>query len=149
MLSIDFDFSIPGYSRRDIGDLTLVRDKRTDIQFEITNDSNNSISNLEVAITVESYIGQAKPILFRHYDPQIVERIPRKSMVPLKIRIYPSFPGLVAVSIQVTNPHGNDVNIKKLHGKSYQPKPVRWWFHVADDIAVETLRTLKKLLKQK
>lgn len=147
MLSIDIDFSIPGYSPKEIGYYTLVRNKRADLDVQLTNDSSRAISNLNVKVLMESNIGQTKPILFKHSDPEIVDSIPSKGMVPLTFYLYPSFPGLVAISVHVTDQHNIPVKVRKADAKSYQETPVRWWFHVADDISVETLRALKKLLK--
>jgi len=148
MLSIDYDLKVPGFSEREIGYSTLVRDYLTNFEVQITNDSKSSISVLNVKITLESYVGQIEPIMFKRYDPKIIENIQPRSMVPLNFEIFPTFPGLLAISIRVTDSFNNTVQLKKAEEESYQKAPVRYWFYVADDISVETLRALKQLLRQ-
>lgn len=148
MITIEYDFSVPRYKRSEIGYHTLVRGKRAEFEFRMTNDSNRSLDNLSVAITLESYIGQDTPKLFRKQDPVTVDKIPHKSMVPLNCVLYPTFPGLIAVSVYVTDSVNNAIQIKKSGEKSYQVDSIRWWFHVVDDISIDILRTLKQLLTE-
>jgi len=149
MLTIDFDLSVPGFSTNEIGSLTLVREKRANFEIQITNDSQTPVSKLNVKLNLESYVGQIKPILFIRPDPQIINSIPPKSMVPLTFELYPVFPGLVAISVHVTDSSSQIIKIKRPTDKSYQNPPLRWWLHVVDNVSIETLRTLKRLVKQR
>jgi len=148
MLSIDYALSIPGFSTKEIGYQTLVRAERADLEVQITNDLRSTVSKLNVKIILESYVGQIKPILFMQSDPRIVSTIPSKGMIPVIYNIYPTFPGLVAISIHVTDSFNNVVKAKRTTEESYKESPVRFWFHVLDNVSVETLRALKKLVKQ-
>jgi hypothetical protein len=98
---------------------------------------------------VESYVGQDKPILFWQQDAQIIEQIAPKTMVPLTFRIWAHNPGLVAVAIHITDATNNVVMAKRQNETAYEQAPVRWWFHVVDNISVEILMALKALVAQK
>lgn len=148
MLSIDYELTVPGFSSQDIGYLTFVRGERAKFQVQINNDSRYNVSKLNVKIILESYVGQIKPILLLQPEPQIIDSIPPKNMIPLTFELYPNFPGLVAVSVHVTDSSDNIIKTKRITDKSYKESPVRWWFHVIDNISVETLRALKQLVKQ-
>lgn len=148
MLSIDSALSVPGFSTKEIGYFTLVRGKRANFEIQITNDSNSHVSKLNVKITLESYIGQIKPMLFKQDDPQVIDSIPPKGMVPLTFELYPTFGGLIATAIHITDSLNKNIMIKRITDGSYKESPLRWWWNVADDISVETLRTLKQLVKQ-
>lgn len=145
MLSIDHELSVPGFNRDEIGIGTLVRVHLANLQIELTNDAQTPLYRLNVRPVLESYVGLDKPILFLWSDTQIIDEIPPKSMVPLTFRIWANYPGLVAVAIHVTDSNNNAVMAKRTNGKAYEQSPVRWWFHVVDNISVEILRALKTL----
>jgi hypothetical protein len=149
MLSIDYELSVPGFRENEIGSGTLVRAYRTDLQIKVTNDGQTSLYKINVTPALESYVGQDKPMLFLWLDKQIIDEIPPKSMVPLTFPIWANYPGLVAVAVYITDATGNVVKAKRQTGTAYQELPVRWWFHVIDDISIETLRVLKALAAKK
>ncbi len=148
MLSIDFELSVPGFKGNEIGFGTLVRVNRANLQIKVTNDGQTSLYKLNVRPVLESYVGQDKPILFSQFDAQTIDQIAPKTMMPLTFTIWAQFPGLVAVAIYVTDAANNAVMAKRQNETAYQRLPVRWWFHVADNISVETLRALKTLKAQ-
>lgn len=148
MLSFDYELSVPGFSAREIGLVTLVRSKAAKLEVHITNDSSVSVSKMKVKILFESYIGQPKVQLVMQSEPQIINTLPQKGMVPLTFQLRPFFPGLVSVAVIVTDSFDKTIKAKRSNEDSYKESPVRWWFHVEDNISVEILRTLKKLLKQ-
>ena len=149
MLSIDYELSVPGFKMSEIGLGTLVRANLANLQINVTNDGSGSLYNLNVKPVVESYVGQDKPLLFWQRDAQVIDQIASKAMVPLTFRIRAHYPGLVAVAIYVTDATGNTVMTKRPNETAYEQVPVRWWFHVVDNIAVQTLRALKALAAQK
>ncbi len=149
MLSLGHELSVPGFSSSEIGSDTLVRAKPAIMQIKLTNDGQRSLYKLNVKPVVESYVGQDKPILFLWLDAQIIEQIAPKTMVPLTFRIRAHLPGLVAVAIHISDATNNAVMIKRQNETAYQQSPVRWWFHVVDNISVETLKALKTLVAQK
>ncbi len=148
MLSLAFELSVPGFKSSEIGPGTLVRAKPANLQIKLTNDAQTPLYKLNVKPVLESYIGQDKPILFLWSDTQIIEQIAPKAMVALTFIIRAYFPGLVAVAINVTDTANNAVMAKRQHETAYQQTPVRWWFHVVDNISVEILRALKTLKAQ-
>ncbi len=148
MLSLDYELSVPGFKSNEIGYQTLVRTKPAVMQINLTNDGRNSLYKLNVKPVLESYIGQEDPKLFHWSEAQIIDHIEPKTMVALTFRIWPHFPGLVAVAIHVTDDSNNAVMAKRQTETAYKQLPVRWWFHVVDNISVEILRTLKALVAQ-
>ena len=149
MLSIDYGLSVPGFKVSEIGHGTLVRVHPANLQIELTNDAQTPLYRLNVRPVLESYVGLDKPILFLWSDTQSIDEIPPKSMVPLAFRIWAHYPGLVAVAIHVTDSNNNTVMAKRKNEKAYEQSPVRWWFHVVDNISVEILKALKALAAQK
>ena len=146
MISIDYDLSVKDFSSKEIGYATLVRTRPGELQIKLTNDGQMLLRKLTVRLAIETYVGQEKPQLFRWLNQQ-VDEIPPKSMVPLSFRIMPIYPGLLSVAIYVTDANNNAVMAKRTTESSYEQAPVRWWFHVVDNIEIETLRALKELLK--
>ncbi len=118
------------------------------MKINLTNDGLMTLHKLNVKPVIESYIGQDEPKLFQWLDAQIIEHIAPKTMIPLTFRIRAHFPGLVAVAVYVTN-GTNTVMAKRQNETAYEQEPVRWWFHVADNISVETLKALKTLVAQR
>ena len=149
MLSLDFELSVPRFPSSEIGFWTLVRAKPANLQVNVTNDGQRSLYKLNVKPVLESYVGQDKPILFSQYDAQTIDQIAPKSMLPLTFTIQAFFPGLVAVAINVTDANNNPIMAKRQTDTAYQQLPVRYWFHVIDNISIEILRTLKTLVTQK
>ena len=148
MLSIDYELAVPGFKVSEIGPGTLVRVNPANLQINLTNDGPRPLYKLNVRPVLESYVGLDKPILFQWSGTQIIEEIPPKSMVPLTFRIRAHYPGLVAVAIYVTDATGNTVMAKRPKETAYEQSPVRYWFHVVDNISVQTLRALKALAAQ-
>ena len=79
---------------------------------------------------------------------KIVDQIPPKSMVPLTFSICAHFPGVISVAVYVTDSNNNNVMAKRQNETTYQQLPVRWWFHVVDNISIEILESLKTLVAQ-
>ncbi len=149
MLSIDYELAVPGFKVNEIGSGTLVRVNPANLQINVTNDGSGSLYNLSVKPVVESYVGQDEPLLFWRGGAQVIDQIASKAMVPLTFSIRTNYPGLVAVAIYVTDATGNTVMTKRPNETAYQQSPVRWWFHVVDNISVQTLRALRALAAQK
>jgi len=147
MLSIGYQLSVPGFPQDEIGFGTLVRVHVANLNMTVTNDGETSLYKINVRPVIESCVGQEKPILFLQSTTQVIEMLPPKSMVPLTFAIWPHFPGLVAVAIHITDATNDAVMAKREGEKEYQKLPVRWWFHVVDNISIETLRALKTLVK--
>lgn len=148
MISLYFELSVPGFQENEIGLGTLVRAKPANLKINVTNDGPRSLYKLNVRPVLESYVGLDKPILFLWSDAQIIEQIAPKAMVPLTFRVWPNFPGLVAVAIHITDETKNAVMAKRQNETAYAQLPVRWWLHVVDNISVEILRALKTLKAQ-
>lgn len=149
MISIDYEFSVKEFSTTEVGHMTFVRAYKSKFQFDVTNDGTKSLRGLNIRPVLESYVGQEKPQLFQWLDTQVIEEIAPKGMVPIKCEFWPFYPGLVSVALYVTDSNNKAVMAKRKTGSDYKEEPVRWWFHVADDISVETLRALKKLVARK
>ena len=97
---------------------------------------------------MESYVGQIKPVLFLQSDTQVIDSIPPKDTVKLIFEVYPSFTGLISTAVRVTDSLNNNIVLKRNPKELPKESPIRWWWSVADDISIETLRALKKLIKQ-
>ena len=145
MLSMEYDLTIKGFSPKEIGYATLVRTEYGILNVKLTNDGQVLLSKLKVRLAVESYVGQEKPQLFQWLKEQVTD-IPPQGMVPLTFRIMPVYPGLLSVAVYVTDATNNAVMAKRDTESSYERGPIRWWFHVVDNISIETLRTLKRLV---
>lgn len=146
MISISYHLVVPGFSQKEIGFMTLVRSHSGKFQIDVTNDWTEPLRGLSVRPVLESYVGQEEPQLFHWADMQVIEEIPPKGMAALEFTFRPRFPGLVSVAFYVTDAAKNAVMAKRKTDSAYVQAPVRWWFHVADDISVETLRALRKLV---
>ena len=145
MISIDYDLVVPGFSKEEIGGGTLVRAYQGKFQLTVTNDGLVVLTGLAVRPVMESYVGQEKPQLFQWSDTQVIKEVPPKGMVALEFVFRPIFPGLVSVAFYVTDVANKAVMAKRKTDSVYGEAPVRWWFHVADDISLETLRALRIL----
>jgi len=145
MLSIDYTLTVKGFPQKEIGYATLVRTEYGTLHVKLTNDGQVLLSKLKVRLAVESYVGQEKPQLFQWLKEQVTD-IPPQGMVPLTFRIMPVYPGLLSVAVYVTDATNNAVIAKRDTESSYERGPVRWWFHVVDNISIETLRALKGLV---
>jgi len=145
MLSMDYDLTVKGFSPKEIGYATLVRTEYGTLHVKLTNNGQVLLSKLKIRLAVESYVGQEKPQLFQWLKEQVTE-IPPQGMVPLTFRIMPVYPGLLSVAVYVTDATNNAVMAKRDTESSYERGPVRWWFHVVDNISIETLRALKGLV---
>jgi len=75
-----------------------------------------------------------------------MKNIAPKGTAKLSFSVYPNFPGVVAVAVSLTNKDGIAIRAKRETEETYEAKPVRWWFHVSDDVSMETLDALRKLL---
>ena len=146
MLSMDFELSVPGFKKEEIGGGTLVRAYKANLQIQLTNDGQTYLRELKVKPVIESYLGQDKPMLLFSLEEKMIKEILPKSMVPLTFSIWPNFPGLISFAVHITNIDGSDVMAKRQSETTYQEQPVRWWFHVVDDISIEILKTLKALV---
>lgn len=145
MISINYSLVVPGFSQREIGYGTLVRSHQGKFQLTMTNDGLEYLLRLSVRPVLESYVGQEKPQLFQWQDTQVIENIPPSGMVSREFAFVPIFPGLVSVAFYVTDSANNPVMAKRKTDSSYAQAPVRWWFHVVDNISLETLRALRRL----
>jgi len=142
---MDYDLTVKGFSLKEIGYATLVRTQSGTLHVKLTNDGQVLLSKLKVRLAVESYVGQEKPQLFQWREAQVTE-IPPEGMVPLTFRFRPVYPGLLSVAVYVTDAVNNAVMTKRVTETSYEQGPVRWWFHVVDNISIETLRALEELV---
>ena len=149
MLSMDYELSVPGFKTKEIGHQSLVRAHNANLKIRLTNDGQTNLRKLKVEPVVESYIGQDRPMLFLSLDEQTIDEIPPKSMISLTFRIWVNYPGLVAVAVHITDANNNAVMAKRESETTYQEQPVRWWFHVVDNVSVEILKTLRTLVAQK
>jgi hypothetical protein len=118
----------------------------TTFNFAVTNEGSTSVGGVTLAPVLESYIGQATPRLFSRLAPKTIKNIAPKGTAKLSFRVDPSFPGVVAVAVSLTSKDGRAIRAKRDTGDTFEAEPVRWWFHVLDDISVETLDVLRKLL---
>jgi hypothetical protein len=139
------DLVVPSFPQKEIGYATLVRAYQGKFQLAVTNDGRVSLRELSVRAVLESYVGQEKAQLFQWSDTQVIKEVPPNGMVSLEFAFWPCFPGLVSVAFYVTDAANNTVMAKRKTDSSYAQAPVRWWFHVIDDISLETLRALRKL----
>ncbi len=149
MLSLDYELSVPGFNTNEIGVQTLVRVNAANLRIQLSNDGQTYLRKLKVKPVVESHIGQDKPILLLSVKEKKIKEIPPKGMVPLTFSIWPNFPGLVSIAVYITDADDNAVMAKRQVETTYQRLPVRWWFHVVDNIYIEILKTLKTLVAQK
>lgn len=149
MLSVDYELSVPGFRASEIGHQTIVRVHNANIQIQLINNGQTYLRKINVKPVVESYIGQNRPMLFLSLDEQMIDEIPPKSMISLTFRIWANYPGLVVVAVHMTDANNNAVMAKRESETTYQEQPVRWWFHVVDNVSVEILKTLKTLVAQK
>lgn len=149
MISIDYKLDVTKFSVKEIGHMTLVRAYKSKFKFDVTNDGPKRLRGLNIRPVLESYVGQERPQLFQWLDTQVIEEISPKGMVPIECEFWPWYPGLVSVGLYVTDSTNKAVMAKRKTGSDYKEEPVRWWFHVADDISVETLRALKELVARK
>jgi hypothetical protein len=149
MISIDYDVVVPDFTKKEVPHGTLVRMHAGKFQFDVTNNGRATITKLNVRAVLESYAGQEKRQLFQWADTQVIEKIPPKGMVSIEFEFWPWFPGLVSVALYVTDAANNAVKAKRQTASIYEEAPVRWYFHVADDIAFETLRALRELVARK
>ena len=145
MLSIGHTLTVKDFPTKEIGYATLVRSKTGSVQINLTNDGQVPTGNLSVRLAMESYVGQEKPQLFQWREERVIE-IPAKGMVPLAYLIKPIFPGLISIAVYVADAVNNAVMVKRDTDTSYDQGPVRWWFHVIDNISIETLKALKELV---
>ena len=148
MLSIDYELSTPEYPLEEIGYGALVRVHNANFQLQITNDGEAPAGKLNVQPVLESYVGQDKPKLFLQLHAQVIENIPPKSMIVLDFILRAHYPGLVAVANYVTDTDIKAVMVKRKTELTYHETPVRYWFYVLDNIAVETLMVLRQLAVQ-
>ncbi len=145
MLSLSYELSVPDFKDEEIGAQTLVRVHFATLGIHIFNDGQTPLRKIHVKPTVESYVGQNAPILFLSLEPVIVDEISPKSLVSVTFNIWPNYPGLLSVAVHITDSHDNPVMVKRREQKEYKETPVRWWFHVVENVSVEILRTLKIL----
>jgi len=149
MISIDYETVVPGFSKEEVRHGTFVRAHTGKVQFYVTNDGRARIRKLNIRAVLESYVGQEKPLLFQWEDPQVIEAIPSKGTELIEFEFWPYFPGLVSVALYVTDATNKAIMMKRKTDSNYQEAPIRWFFHVADDISLETLRALRKLVAGK
>jgi len=145
MISIDCSVNVPGLPVKEIGQWTVVRTVRSTFQFDVTNDGSKPLHRLNVRAVMESYVGQEKPQFYQWADTQVIDKIPPKNLVPIKFNFTPVFPGVVSVALYVTEADNKAVMVKRKANPSYEEGPVRYWFHVADDILLEMLKELKNI----
>jgi hypothetical protein len=129
-----------------LGAATLLRGCPTRFNFAVTNEDSTSVEGVRVTPVLESYVGQATPLLFARLAPKTIKNIAPKETAKLSFRVHPIFPGVVAVAVSLTDKNGVAIRAKRATEETFQAQPVRWWFHVLDDISVETLDALNKLL---
>lgn len=146
MISINCNVNVPGFPPKEIGYWTLVRTYEHEFQFDVTNDRPEPLHGLNVRPVLESYVGQEKPQLYQWADTQVIDVISPNKMVPIKSKFVPHYPGLVSVALYVTDAANKAVMAKRKTDPSYAEAPVRWWFHVVDDISLQILGTLRELV---
>lgn len=143
-VSIGCKVTVPGFAASEIGG-AFVRAYPSKLQVTLKNDGVTRLGGLSVRLVLESYVGQEKPILFQWAEKQVVEEIASKESATLEFECVPRFPGLASVACYVADAAGDAVKVKRPKDASYGEPPVRWYFHVIDDISIETLRALKRL----
>ena len=146
MISIDCSVNVQDSSSKEIGFWTLVRAYSGTFQFDVTNDRSKPLHRLNVRAVMESYVGQEKPQLYQWADTQVIDTIPPNNLVPIRFEFTPVCLGLVSVALYVTDAANKAVMVKRKEHSSYAEEPVRYWFHVADDILLEMLKELKILV---
>jgi hypothetical protein len=148
MLSIEYDLAVPEFAPDIIGVATMVRAEYAEIVLRITNDGPTQLNKIRVKPVLELYIGQEKPQLFVQEDAQVIETLSPSQTISLTFGLVPSYPGLVAVAIHVTDINKKAVMVKRKTELTYKELPVRYWFHVADNISVLTLIAIKDLVER-
>jgi hypothetical protein len=146
MISVSYDITVPGFSMKEIGYATLVRSYDTKVKFNVTNDRRVTLRKLSARAVLESYVGQDKPLLFSWAKPQVIKEIPPEDTVSIEFEFSPTFPGLVSVALYVTDAGNKTIKAKRKTSSNYEQAPVRWWFHVIDDISLEILMALRQLV---
>lgn len=149
MISVSYDTTVTGFSIEEIGYATLVRSYDCKVKFNVTNDRQVALRKLSARAVLESYVGQEKPLLFSWVKPQVIKEIPPKGTVSIEFEFSPTFPGLVSVALYVTDADNKAVKAKRETSSTYEEAPVRWWFHVIDDISFEILMALRELMAKK
>lgn len=145
MISIDYNLVVPRSLQREIGYATLVRAYPAKCHIFVINDGTVILQGLSVRLALESYVGQEKPQLFGWSDTKVIKEIPPKGKALLEFTLLPIFPGLVSIALYVTDAPNSAIMAKRKTDTNYAKAPVRWWFHVIDNISLETLRSLKTL----
>jgi len=148
MISIDCNVEVTGFPVVEIGVWTLVRAYGGKFQFDVTNEGRKPLHGLNVRAVMETYTGQEKPQLYQWAETQVIDTIPPNNLVPIRFEFTPVYPGLVSVALYVTDAANKAVMMKRKEHSSYAEAPVRYWFHVADDILVEILAKLKILVER-
>jgi hypothetical protein len=145
MISIDYDLVVPDFSTEEIGYGALVRSHDAKVKLIVTNDAEVILLGLSVRPVMEAYVGQEKPQLFQWSVAQVIQEIAPKGTVALEFTFLPVFLGLVSVAFYMTDAASKAVMAKRQADSNYEQIPIRYWFHVADNISVETLRALRIL----
>lgn len=148
MISLDYSLSVPKFATSRIGYSTLVRCYPAHLEVQVRNDGQRSLRQLTVQPVLESYVGQEKALLFVQENPQTIDEITAGAMRAVTFEVIAPYPGLVAVAVHVSDSTGKSVMAKRTEEKQYQELPVRWWFHVLDDTAIETLQAIMALSDQ-
>ena len=149
MLSLDIDWEVQGLPRDlprgHLKKTRLVKDYLTKVRLTISNNGEDIARGVSVSPILESYVGQERPILFVREEERRIKDIRPNRTASLTFDIMPVFPGLVALAVEVKNTEGRFIKAKRESDRSYSEAPVRWWFHVVDNVAIETLSALQGL----
>ncbi len=145
MFSVSLESNTPDLRR--LGPFTLVRGYRNRFTLTISNDADTIAEAPSVSLILESYVGQQDPILFTRRAPTTLDDVEPHATATIDWDMTPHFPGLAALAVHITNHDGAAAEAKRKDDKEYAATPVRWWFHVADDISVEIRDSLAGLLK--
>lgn len=148
MLSMNYRIVMPVFNVKDIGPYTLVSGNKANLKIQVTNDSESVLRGITVRTVIESYVGQEKPQLFRWFDPKEIVELGSKETAVLEYEVIPVFPGLASIAVYCADRFNNSIMAKRKTDANYKETPVRWWFNVADHVAVQTLMVLKNLSRR-
>lgn len=149
MISVNYSINVPDFPKEEVPFAMLIRAHVAKFKFDVTNDGKKTIAKINVRAVLESYVGQDKAQLFQWADTKVIQNaIPTNGMESIEFSFFPFYPGLVSVALYVTDFDNNVVEMKRKSDLNYGTGPVRWWFHVEDDISFETLMLLRRLVAE-
>lgn len=146
LLSVEIGWTVPDWKQSQLGDFTLVRGYPAKFNFSVTNEDTTPVAAVTLAPVIESYVGQESPQLFQRLAPRTIKTIAPKGTSKRSFDVYPVFPGVLAVAVSLTDNDGIAIKARRDEQDNFEATPVRWWFHVLDDVSIETLVAVRELL---